>query len=198
MNNLCDHYWAESAYLSEWWAVWNLQRVAPEWQLGDELESQLEDEVRHVRMFKDAMAAEGYTPRFMWKNSKGYPIDAMQEVIYRKVCGLDLHRLTMHNIDMFRQVHEITERRAIWIYKTYIKGGNVERYKDVCREIIEDERGHIHPRPKSDNPVLNNLFKMDKWVFLKFLPKHYNGMQLLQCLDFWNDYYCNGLKTEVV
>jgi len=198
VNNLCDHYWAESAYLSEWWAVWNLECSAAHWNLGDEFDSQLEDEVRHVRMFADAMAAEGHKPRFMWKTSEGYPVNSMQEVIYGGVCGLDLRRLTMHNVEMFKQVHEVTERRAIWIYKTYITGGNVERYKDVCREIIEDERGHIHPRPKSDNLVLNNLIKMDKWAFLKFLPKHYNGMQLLQCLDFWNDYYCDGLKTEVV
>ena len=198
MINICDHWWAESAYLSEWWAVWNLQQMAVRWNLGDEFDSQIEDEMRHAKIFLDAMAAEDHYPRTMWKNSEGYPINAMQEAIYRNVCGVDLHRLTMHNVDMFKQVHELTERRAIWIYKTYMKGGTVERYKDVCREIIEDEKGHIHPRPQSDNPILNNLITTDKWVFLKFLPKLYNGMQLLQCPAFWNDYYAGDLMAEEV
>ena len=198
MINICDHWWAESAYLSEWWAVWNLQMMAVHWNLGSEFDSQIEDEIRHAQMFKDAMAAEDHYPRTMWKNSEGYPIYAMQEVIYRNVCGLDLNQLTKHNVDMFKQVHELTERRAIWIYKTYLKGGMVERYKDVCREIIKDEKGHIHPRPKSDNLILNNLIAVDRWAFLKFLPKHYNGMQLLLCTGFWNDYYAGELVTEEV
>jgi rubrerythrin len=200
----CDHYWATSALLSEWWALLNLDHMAKEYKIYDELYDQIADEARHMTLLRGAMEAEGYEPPFTQQyvyTPQGtrlehmVPMYAMQEVIYHSVCGIDLTQLTCHGVDMFKEVHEVTERRAVWIYKTYIKGGQIERYKDVCREIIEDERGHIHKRPNTKNPVMKNLHELDRWVFLKHLPRHYNGMQLLECAEFWDDYYTDNLTT---
>ena len=202
--NDLDHYWATSALLSEWWAVINIEHMSREYDIYDEMYSQLCDEVRHMTILREAMEAENYVPPFTQQyvyTPLGTRLDhmtpkySMQEVIYHSVCGINLAQLTCHGVDMFKEVHEVTERRAVWIYKTYIKGGKVERYKDVCRQIIEDEKGHIHKRPRTDNPVMKNLHDLDRWVFLKHLPAHYNGMQLLECPEFWDDYYTDNLTT---
>jgi hypothetical protein len=180
---LLDHSLIESAYLSELWAV---QDIGEKLKLfpSRALEKQLAEERFHVELLGNCLAAEGHLPRQETRWS-------MQEVIYRKVCLIDLGATAASEV-LFRGVHEITERRAIWIYRTYLLGGTVERYKKALRRILHDERGHIH-RDYPANDVLRHVRRMDQWVFRIHLFRHYNRMNLLQCPRFWADYYGRGL-----
>lgn len=183
-----DHYFIESAYYSELWALNDLrdklQNSGWDFTEGSELDyiiPQIQDEQRHVAQTRNAMAAEGYTPR---RNDDHF---AMQYMIYKRAGTVDLSN-TFHDYKLFRFMHEMLEKRAIWIYRTYLIGGKIESYKDLCRDIIRDEYGHLHEL-KYQSAGTNFFNYVDRKMFHRHLPKYYNRMNLVECPEFWVDYY---------
>ena len=191
-TKLLDHYLIESAYYSELWAVydiqWKIQNAGWDFLQGSKLNRfhlQLVEEKRHVCMLREAMKAEGYTPR---DNTIKY---AMQNVIFHNAGHFDLS--VSVNSDLFMFFHELMEKRAIWIYRTYLFGGTIERYKTVLQAIIKEEKEHLH-NIKCDHRDAKHLIDVDRYLFYQALPKKYNNMNLLDCPEFWDDYYGNGLR----
>ncbi len=176
---MLDHRFLEIAYLSELWAAKDLQNKSGRYG-SSRLTNQIEDEYRHAEMLRRVMRQEGYTPC----DDVSY---AMQNVLFHDVGMVDLAE-TMKNQAVFEGVHEIMERRAIWCYRTYLAGGSVQRYKNVLRIIIQDERGHIFGVSMA-NPLLTAIKKLDSYLFRVHLPRHYNQMNLLKCDKFWHDYF---------
>lgn len=191
MTEFYDNQFMESAYLSELWASYDIKNKIKQFgqqALDAGFQKQYEDELRHAQMIKSVMIIEcGYNYKFSDVTF------AMQIVIYHRLCGLDLSAISGGSFEMFKQVHEITERRAIWIYKTYMWGGNNERYKTVLKQIMKEEEDHFR-RENFSNKVIESVKIMDKWAYQKYLPKYYNGMNLLKCKQFWDDYYGKGLR----
>lgn len=183
--SMFDNQLIESAYLSELWAVNNIKRHETKYGSID-LAMQLDDEERHAAILLEALRAEGYEPL----HDTAY---SMQEVIYRNWLGLDLDRFTDIDRAHFCFAHEVTERRAIWIYRTYIRGGQNSRFKEICAQIIDDERGHIHAMEPT-NESMENLMRKDRLIFRKYIPGEYGSMNLLETPQFWSDYYGEGLK----
>lgn len=180
-----DNQLMESAYLSELWAVENIERHIAKYD-SLELRLQLDDEKRHAEILLEALRAEGHEPR----HDTAY---SMQEVIYKNWQGLRVGAFTDIDQRHFAFAHEVTERRAIWIYRTYIRGGNVDRYKGICEQIIDDERGHLHEMTPTST-AMEDLARLDRAIFRRYIPGAYGSMDLLRCGEFWDDYYGDGLK----
>lgn len=179
-----DHYFINSAYLSELWAAHDLKAKAEFGFKSSNLAQQIDDEFRHAEMLKKAMISHGFEPIHDLKF-------AMQNVIYKKICALDLSE-TYSNEQIFLGVHEITEKRALWNYKTYIRGGNNNMYKKILTQIIKEEQAHFR-KIDLTNPVLESIHNLDYWVHRTYIGGKYNNFDLLRCLDFWKNYFGPGI-----
>lgn len=179
-----DHYFINSAYLSELWAAHDLQAKLNWGFRSSNLTQQIDDELRHAEMLKKAMQTQGFEPIHDTKF-------AMQNVIYKKICALELSE-TFSSEQVFLGVHEIMEKRALWNYRTYIIGGNNNTYKKILAQIIKEEKAHFRNIDLS-NPILESINKLDYWVYRSYIAKKYNNVDLLRCLDFWKDYFGKGL-----
>lgn len=187
-----DDAFINSAYLSELWAIKDLVRIRDlhpsQWSSDKDI--QLRDEVRHARLLRDQIK----------KNSDVFIDDirySMQERLYRKYINLNLTQ----TVSAAAAVHNMTESRAVWIYKTYMKVGHNNEYKDCVSKIVMDEKQHFIVNSNSINPLDNfltsALLSTDKLLFRKVLPSTY-GAIIFQSHSFWKDYYseANFLKTH--
>lgn len=189
-----EHCLIESGYLSELWAAIDIMAKKEKYReqnktLDYSLEDQAQDEFKHARILKDALKAEGHTPR---PGNTVYQY-AMQEVIYRNFAGVHLDQTNSFEEFLFMQ--ETMEHRAVWIYKTYLKGGTINRYKDVINIIVEEEMPHLRG-VQCDTDFARNVVAIDRHLFRNVLRKRYNNMNLLECPEFWEHYYGDGLKGE--
>lgn len=172
-----DAYFVHISYLSELWAVRDL-----EWgqaYFGIDLNEQTEDERRHAAILKALLVRNG-------ASQLGDDLDfAFQNVMFRNTARIDLSRIPHR--DVFLQMHNIMERRAVWIYRTYMRGGRDPEIKKVLTSLMEDEKGHTHDLDLS-HEVTRTIHGTDQWLFGQHL-RRYNGLNLLACTDFWTDYY---------
>jgi hypothetical protein len=177
-----------SAYLSELWAVNDLIRLKnlyPDtWT--PERETQLQDEVRHANMLLNTMRS---------KNS----------VIVKELAYSMQARLYGQFIDLGKtqslieaaQVHDMTERRAVWIYRTYRRVGRDKDYKNVANDICIDEQTHFDinkdqiTKEHADSAFADAIVKIDSFLFNKYLPDKY-GPIVFASEDFWSYYYAGA------
>ncbi|MBC7766381.1 ferritin-like domain-containing protein [Arenimonas sp.] len=177
-----------SAYLSEIWAVNDLIRLKSlfpsSWTI--EREKQLQDEIRHANLLLNAMK----TKKAVIVKDVNY---SMQSRLYGEF--LDLGKT--QSLVEAAQVHEMTERRAVWIYRTYRRVGSDQDYKKVANEICQDEMEHFDINAdqimlKDLNILLSDsIIKIDNFIFQKYLPEKY-GSIIFSSEDFWNFYYENA------
>lgn len=180
-----DHYFFNSAYLSELWAAQDLIEKRDSGLIaGGQVEEQIEDELRHARMLKNSMINFGFQPVEDLSFS-------MHEVIYHQICCIDLKAVYGSPVS-FWGMHNIMEKRALWNYRTYLRGGRIDEYKSVLKKIIDDEKGHI--KDLASNPIVDLIAQMDRWVYRIHLAQHYNKMDLIRCDSFWKDYFSGNLK----
>lgn len=180
-----DHYFMEMAYASELWAAEDLlmkTKLFPD----PFYEQQMKDEIRHARMLKSAMANEGF---FTNANSSL----GIQNVFFKGLAGLDLTQTGLSEDD-FAGTHQILERRAVWGYRTYLRGGRIQSYKKVLAVIIEEEREHLKPfKPTTD--WQKKVASADRWIYRGHLQSRYNRLRLLDCPEFW-DHYRSGSMPQ--
>jgi hypothetical protein len=189
--NTPDDAFLNSAYLSELWAVKDLIRIKnlfpKNW--STDREQQLNDEVRHARLLLNELK----------KNSKVIVEDlafSMQEKIYRKYINLSSYN-TMSSSGI---VHNMTEARALWIYKTYLKVGNNQEYKDCIVGIIEDEKKHFIYNTdvidQQDSFFKTAINSIDKAIFRTILPMQF-GRVIFNSDNFWKKYYTDMPLIEI-
>ncbi len=181
-----DVAFINSAYLSELWAVHDLLKMkkmhASNWTKSRE--NQLQDEIKHANILLNAL-----------KESKVeivYDLSfSMQERLYKKY--IDLSCST--KICEFSIVHEMTESRALWIYKTFLRINPQTKYKSLLLGIIDDEKNHFNLDPEishNDQFSKNAYFSIDKIIFRKLLPQKY-GNKIFFNENFWTWYYSNSI-----
>lgn len=179
----CETAFANSAYLSELWAIRDLARIralCPE-NWGPRFDDQLRDEVRHARMLLD----------FLKATTSEIVVDlgfSMQERIYKQYVDLGASK----SVREVCAVHDVTEWRAAWIYRTFIKNGANETLKQISREILEDEKRHavITGEGMSGGAELltSALRGIDRKIFRKDVPDRF-GRHLIHNDKFWNFYF---------
>ena len=182
-----EHYYMHSGYVSELWAARDLESKRNQFDL-DFLPAQISDEYRHAELLLKALKTSG-APDFLLKcEDTQY---GLQKVIYNNVCMLDL-AATGGSVSRFRAVHEMTEKRALRIYRTFLRGANSASYREAARQILEDEKGHLH-NYHTDDVVMGHFTALDKWAFCDYLPRKY-GINLLDPSNrFWQAYYRQNL-----
>jgi hypothetical protein len=170
-----------SGYLSELWAVQDLLKVknAHPDQWTNKREIQLQDEVRHARILLDQLK----------KAQSPIVCDlkfSMQERLYKPFVDLS----KTQTIEESAAVHDLTERRATWIYKTFLRLSQNQEFIAVCKQIMNDEKNHFEVNASVQcSPVLrSSLNGIDRFLFRKHLPEKYGRIMLLS-QKFWSDYY---------
>jgi hypothetical protein len=177
-----DYYFVHISYLSELWAVQDLQWGAAEF--GIDLSEHIQDEINHAKILK-ALLKDLEDTRQLVKDVDDVSF-SFQNIIFRNTGRFNLAKFT--NFNAFQQMHNIMERRAAWIYKTYVLGGSNEKIKKALRSIIDDEKGHVHDI-QIDDFYARQIYELDQHLFLTQLRKKYNNLNLLKSDQFWNDYY---------
>lgn len=185
-NNLfrtADDAFINSAYLSELWAVKDLLRIKNEFpdSWNSFREKQLQDEVRHASSLLKVLKVHHGS----YVDNHAY---SMQERLYKKLINLSLSQ----SPGASAAVHNMTESRALWIYKTYKKFGKNSDYISCVNEIIEDEKDHFQCNAsfltKEDFFLEKCIKAIDKSLFKSILPNQYGNLLFLSHL-FWDDYY---------
>jgi hypothetical protein len=185
-----DDAFLNTAYLSELWAVKDLVRIKklfPKSWNADR-EQQLNDESNHARLLLNELK----------KNSKVIVEDlafSMQERLYRKYINLS----ESNSISASGIVHNMTEARALWIYKTYLKVGTNQEYKNCILNIIEDEKRHFIYNTdcidQQDGFLTASIRSVDKAIFRTILPMQF-GRIIFNSEKFWNNYYEGAALIE--
>lgn len=188
--NTIEDAFINSAYLSELWAVKDLLRIKSEFPAAwnSFREEQLQDEIRHANLLLKVL-----------KKNNGIHIDSlsysMQERLYKKYINLTLS----DSPGASAAVHNMTESRALWIYKTYKKFGKNPDYLSCVDEIVEDEKSHFQCNAslltKEDFFLEKCIKGIDKSLFRSLLPERY-GKFLFLSEKFWSDYYKGALFTS--
>ena len=178
-----------SAYLSELWAVKDLLKFKqnhPEvWSPARE--DQLQDEVVHARsllnLLKDLQSPIVSDLSF-----------SMQERLYKKYFDLNLcERPEDHCL-----IHQVTERRAFWIYKTYLRNHPNSPYAATFERILRDEANHfeVDDIANKSSPFFKEGIKgTDRILFRGLLPQKY-GSKIFESTAFWSWYY-EGARAEL-
>lgn len=189
-SNNCELSFANSAYLSELWAVRDLVRIRdafPDFWTAAK-DSQLRDEVRHARLLFD----------FIKSGRCGVIMDlkfSMQIRLYMPYVDLSLSS----TVEEATEVHDLTERRAAWIYRTYLRHGRSEPLKRICREILADEMQHsaINSVTRGSPLLRAALQGTDRNIFRSDLPARYGRIMLFSNV-FWSDYFAGANRIEGV
>ena len=150
---------------------------------SQENETQLQDEIRHASLILNELK----------KNNAPIVKDlkfSMQEKLYRPFVDL----AKSESFAEVLTVHNMTEHRAVWIYKTYARLGHNKSYRELALKIKNEEAAHFKI---TTNDTQNNLIggildqslrSVDLFIFNHYLPARY-GPLLFRSEKFWNDYY---------
>lgn len=186
----CELAFANSAYLSELWAIRDLTRIKSlcplQWKA--ENEDQLQDEVQHARLLLDFLKS---TAQPIVNDLKF----SMQERLYAKY--VDLGKSTC--LAEVCAVHDVTEWRAAWIYRTFIKNGQSAELKNISRVILEDEKRHAQVTglgmQQSAALLTSALQGIDRRLFRREVPDRF-GRKLIHNPDFWAFYFAGAKKVS--
>ena len=88
----------------------------------------------------------------------------------------------------------VVERRALLLYRWYIKHGNNNYYKKVCKKIINDEEDHKDTHTNKVNPHLAKYKQIDSTIY-KNLAKKYSDDDIpyFNNMKFWKDMFYGEL-----
>lgn len=188
IHKTLDDAFINSAYLSELWASIDLircKKAGHAW--SPEREIQLQDEVRHANALLNVL-----------KSQTGILVKDLQFSMQEKLFKDKVNLSETNSIGDVSLVHDITERRAVWIYKTYLKMATNPVYKSVITEILADEKNHFAVNKKEAHPdhtpYSKKVKKTDFLIFKEYLPSKY-GQKLFSSSRFWEDYF-NGAKND--
>lgn len=193
MHSNPDSAFINFSYLSEKWLAnyfQNYKSRHPE-KWTDTYERHLEDEIRHTQMCSA-----------MLDRSEGYREDdlkfSIQEMVYRQYGGLDLNRFD--SLDAFLAVNRLIERRALVLYKSYVRYGENVGYRALIKAILNDEDRHHKTVQNlaSEEFVFQEFAELDRKIWTQ-LSLHYGREHQRQRgiinPKFWTDLFSDKLGT---
>ena len=180
-----------SAYLSELWAVQDLLKMKKKFPQywNDAREKQVHDEINHASLLLNAIKSQ--TNEIIFDTAY-----SMQERLYKKYINFSLARTAGEHCN----IHQITEHRAKWIYKTYLRINPESSFRKIIETILWDEKQHINIDFAADSESIllsQSLKSIDRMLFKNILPSQY-GNYIFSNYLFWDWYYQGAQPTKNV
>lgn len=143
----------------------------------------VDDEKRHTQIFKNLLHVfkiEAYQD----------PKQSFHYSIYTQLGGVDWSKL---NSTEKKAMLAVSERRAVFLYKAYIKNGQNEQIKKTLKTVLRDELRHARAYLDESDPAFQWAQNLDKKVWTCLEEKY--GPKAQQENLFWSDLRQNKLTT---
>jgi len=189
-----DDYFMEHVFLSELWLFLHMKRV-----FGDtndlKWKKQINDEKKHSAMARGALKKE-YKKRNIFNYSQNIK-NSVEKCIYEDIGGIEVDKL--YDAEEFSAFAYVVERRALLLYRWYVKHGNNEYYKKICKRIIDDEEDHKQTHTEKQNKHLARFKDLDSKIYKK-LNEVYSkdGTPYFNNIVFWKDMFGGELRFVTV
>jgi len=181
-----DDYYMNFAYLSEKWLADYLSRRFSSSQNSDWHE-QIEDERRHTLACEAALNLKKVLPIVHDTNF------SLQVGLYYK-SGLigDPEHFSEEEV---RALCFLVERRALGLYRFYLRHGSDPTYKAVTKAIIKDEMGHSKIHARRTCETYQSLIASERELFSGLTATY--GSEGMTSLRFWQDFFADRLELNV-
>ena len=184
-----DDYFMEHVFLSELWLFLHMKINFSHINDGD-WQKQIYDERKHSAMARGALRKE-YKKRKIYNYSQNIRY-AVEKCIYEDLGGIKVDKLT--DPEEFSAFAYVVERRALLLYRWYVKHGNNEYYKKICKKIIDDEEDHKNTHTDKVNPYLAKYKQIDSVIYKKLANKYSSdNTPYFNNMNFWKDMFGRGL-----
>lgn len=175
-----DDYYMNFAYLSEKWLFEYMDKL---FSNSNDLEllEQLADEKKHTKMTFGALSKSIDNPIHDTNIS-------IEQAIYADIGDWKIEKKT------FGALSWMVERRALFLYKMYMKKGTDVYYRKITNAILNDERKHIgfHDKLTNDHYKIKAI---DKAIWTKAHQVY--GQNAMFELPFWEDLFQGKLKERL-
>lgn len=176
-----DDYYMMFAYLSERWLFEYMDKEFSNTD-DEELLEQLADEKKHTRMTLGALSKVIDNPVHDTNIS-------IEQAIYADIGGWEISK------DTFSALSWIVERRALFLYKMYMKKGTDPYYRKITNAILDDERKHIGFHDEEITEDHLKIKAIDKAIWLRAHEVY--GANAMFELPFWQDLFAGKLKEKL-
>lgn len=182
---LADKEFLKWSHISEKWLyeylIHNAQGIdVPR----EELAEIIEDERRHVSIFKNLLSVFKITEHTDTKKSFHYSI-------YASIGGVKWDQLKPAQM---KAMMAVSERRAVFLYRDYLQNGHNDQIKKTLRSVLKDELGHARAYLDERDPAFLWAAELDKNVWTLLEVKY--GRKAQQENTFWLDLQNNKLTTK--
>jgi hypothetical protein len=177
-----DDYYMNFAYVSERWLFEFMMNKYSDTH-NAEWKTQIQDERRHTLMCLGALKKR--TNHFV--DDTTYSIE---HAIYQDIGGY-----IPDTVEKFSALSWIVEKRALFLYKMYLKNGKDDLYKKVTKSIINDERKHVRFHNEIITEEHRKIKSIDKQIW-KAVNAVY-GVNGMFEEEFWKDLFNDSLKEKL-
>jgi len=177
-----DDYYMNFAYVSE---KWLLEYMMEHYSDSDNNEwiEQIKDERKHTLMCESVLRKQ---------NIKYY--DDTKFSIEHAIYG-QLGNFYPSNDEEFSALSWMVEKRALFLYRYYLRNGKNDLYKKITKGIIDDEIKHIGFHNEIITPSHEKIKKIDKEIFKQC--NNIYGKHGMFGLTFWEDLFNDRLKEKI-
>lgn len=182
---LPDKEFLKWSHISEKWLYDYLVQNAQDMDMPEEefLEI-IDDERRHTQIFKNLL-------QVFKIDAYDDPKQSFHYSIYTQLAGVDWLKLSKNEK---KAMLAISERRAVFLYKAYIKNGQNEQIKKTLKTVLKDELRHARTYLDESDPAFQWAKNIDKKVWT-YLERKYGDKAQQENL-FWSDLKKNQLFTK--
>jgi hypothetical protein len=177
-----DDYYMNFAYVSEKWLFEYMTEHYADSDNEEWLE-QIEDERKHTLMCEGALR----------KQNVNYYKDTTKSIEHA-IYG-ELGNFYPKNDEEFSALSWIVEKRALFLYRYYMRNGNNDLYKKITQGIIDDEMKHVGFHNEEITPSHERIRDIDKAIFTAFNETY--GRKGMFGQEFWEDLFTGKLKEKV-
>jgi hypothetical protein len=193
MKFTTDDYYMNHVYLSELWLWQHMEEKfskhpSPRWQ------KQRIDEKKHTAMARGALLKTVNRDMSKINHDVGFSIE---KIIFEEVGGIDVDSIPE---DEFPAFCYVVERRAVFLFKCYLKYGKNEYYKKMTRRLIYDEADHLdlHKDTAINMEAYKKYQVLDKKLWRE-ISKVYNtaDVPFFDNIQYWEDLFSHKIKDKV-
>lgn len=188
-----DDYYMNHVYVSEYW-LWLhmeenfLNHSSERWQ------KQRKDEKKHAAMTRGAL----YKTLNRNSNLINHNLDfSIEKAIFENIGGIDVDKI---GLDEFPAFVYVVERRAVFLFKAYLKNGKNEYYKKVTRRLLFDEDDHldVHKDTAMNMQAFRKYRNIDKKIW-RAISNYYtiDDVPFFDNINYWQDLFNNKLKENI-
>ena len=193
MKFTTDDYYMNHVYLSELWLWQHMEKFfsnhpSPRWQ------KQRIDEKKHTAMSRGALFKSLNRELNQINHNTDFSIE---KIIFEEIGGIDVDSISKEEFPAFVYV---VERRAVFLFKYYIKNGKNEYYKKVTRRLIHDENDHldVHRDTALNMEAYKKYQELDKKLWREISKVYSNDtVPFFDNIEYWEDLFSHKLKDKI-